>query len=163
MLRKTIVAIAREPYFTHKPVFEQRQFFGDFVHSLRIPEQHQRTAWTDYMDDTITERRLGHRRSLVLSLRLRAQGTTEFADVAECVDVSETGIQLRTDLALEVEAILELYLGLPEKATDQAMTEWHCRGRVVRILPENRANHWRTVGVYFERVVLFRDPWGKNT
>ena len=108
------------------------------------------------MDNTTVERRTGLRRNLAIPLRLRAK-TPGVEGPGESIDVSERGVQFRTSVPLRVGEALDLYLLLPDRIAGQRVSEWHCRGRVVRIVRDTETTGRRTVAVYFEEVCLFRE------
>lgn len=102
------------------------------------------------MSNTIPDRRSTQRHGLRISLRLRIWGSSAPEHKAESVDFSERGALVETDLPLRIGSVVDLYLKLPEEITGQPTTEWRCRGRVVRIVPEILLNRPLRVGVHFD-------------
>jgi hypothetical protein len=102
------------------------------------------------MNNTIPDRRSTQRHGLRIPLRLRIWGSSDSEHKAESVDVSERGALVETDLLLRVGSVVDLHLKLPEEITGQPTTEWRCRGRVVRIVPEIPLNRPLRVGVHFD-------------
>jgi hypothetical protein len=68
----------------------------------------------------------------------------------ESVDISERGALLETDLPLQLNSILDVQLNLPVEVANQQVTKWHCRGRVIHIVPPINANWLPRVGVSFD-------------
>jgi hypothetical protein len=99
--------------------------------------------------DKLPDRR-AYRHSLRMPLRLRIWGSSDPEHRAESINLSQSGVLLETDLRLGVGTEVDLHLKLLEEITGQPTTEWRCRGRVVRILPEVSANGASKVGVHFE-------------
>lgn len=102
------------------------------------------------MNNKISDRRSTQRHTLRVPLRLRIWGSPDPEHKAESVDFSERGALVETDLRLRVGSVVDLHLKLTEEITSQPTTEWRCRGRVVRIVPEIPLNRPLRVGVHFD-------------
>jgi PilZ domain len=102
------------------------------------------------MNNSIPDRRSTQRHELRIPLRLRIWGSSEPEHKAESVDFSESGALVETDLSLRVGSVVDLHLRLPEETTGQPATEWRCRGRVVRIVPEIPLKRPLRVGMHFD-------------
>lgn len=99
---------------------------------------------------TLPDRRSTCRHSLRVTPRLRIWGSLDPEQRAESVDLSARGALLETDLPLRVGTNVELHLKLLEESTGEPTTDWRCKGRVVRIVPEIPPNCPSRVGVQFD-------------
>ena len=112
--------------------------------------------------DKILDRRLTHRHSLRIPVRLRDWGSSSPDRSGESIDISERGALVRTDLPLRAGALIDLWLKLPEEITGQPTTEWRCKGRVVRINDTPSLSYPSSVGVHFEWLDVLRSPTSRG-
>jgi hypothetical protein len=108
------------------------------------------------MNATTPDRRLTRRLGLRIPMRLRKCECVESERTAESVDLSERGVLLKTEVALEVGTELELHLKIPEEVTGMPGMEWCCMGRVVHVKRDMSSNVTRTAGVHFSRLQMLR-------
>jgi hypothetical protein len=108
------------------------------------------------MNGAKSDRRATRRLSLRIPLRLRACGSSGSEWAAESVDLSERGVLLETELALEVGTELELHLEIPDQTMGMPKMEWRCMGRVVHVQRHVSSKERVAVGVHFSRLQILR-------
>jgi PilZ domain len=108
------------------------------------------------MNGTQTDRRSTRRLALRIPLRLSIWQSAGPEQRAESIDLSERGVLLVTDSALQIGTEVEVYLKIPKEITGEPEIEWCCRGRVVRIVPDISFNGPVTAGVHFDWLQILR-------
>jgi hypothetical protein len=108
------------------------------------------------MDATKADRRITRRLSLRIPLHLHVCGSSRSDGAAESVDLSERGVLLKTELALQVGTELELHLEIPDETLGMPKVEWRCMGRVVRVQQDISSKGRLAAGVHFSRLQILR-------
>jgi hypothetical protein len=108
------------------------------------------------MNGTQTDRRSTRRLALRIPLRLSIWQSAGPEQRAESIDLSERGVLLVTDSALQIGTEVEVFLKIPKEVTGEPEIEWCCRGRVVRIVPDISFNGPVTAGVHFDWLQILR-------
>ena len=108
------------------------------------------------IDQEIANRRRADRHRLKIAVHLRNWGSSIAASSGKSIDISSTGALLETNLPAAIGAFFDLRLKLPEEITGQPTTEWHCKGRVVRVAPPMSVGYLSRVGVHFDWLDGFR-------
>jgi hypothetical protein len=76
--------------------------------------------------------------------------------LAESVDISERGVLVETDLPLRVGFVVDVRLKFLGEVTGERTTEWHCRGRVVRVARHAGEAQPLRAGVRFDELGVLR-------
>ena len=100
--------------------------------------------------EIVANRRRADRHRLNIAVDLRTWGSSIVVSSGKSIDISSTGALLETNLPAPIGAFFDLRLKLPEEITGQPTTEWHCKGRVVRVAPPRSIGYLRRVGVHFD-------------
>jgi|ERR1700730_17265241 len=101
------------------------------------------------MDHALTDRRSTKRHRLRIPPHFCIWGSSGPKRKVESVDISERGVLLETDLAVQLNSILDVQLNLSVEVANQ-VTKWHCRGRVIHIVPPINVSWLPRVGVSFD-------------
>lgn len=96
------------------------------------------------------DRRRADRHRLRIPLRLRIWESSTPERRGESIDISASGAFMEIDWPLQVGTFVDLRLELPEEIIGQPTTEWHCKGRVVRVSAYKSTNSLTRVGVCFD-------------
>jgi hypothetical protein len=102
------------------------------------------------------DRRRTYRHNLRIPLHLRIRGSVDPEHLVESLDISERGVLLETELPLRVGSTVDMRLEFLGEVTGQQTTEWHCRGRVVRIVGCSGGPKLLKAGVRFDQLGVLR-------
>jgi hypothetical protein len=104
----------------------------------------------------VADRRRTIRHNLRIPLHVRIPGSVDPEQIVESVDISERGVLVETALPLRVGLVVDMRLEFLEEVTGEQTTEWHCRGRVVRIVGSSGGLKPLKAGVRFDQLGILR-------
>jgi hypothetical protein len=102
------------------------------------------------MKTSESDRRVSHRHSFKIPLRVRIWKSAEPEQRTESLNLSQNGVYFATDSPVREGETLEILLKMPEEITDAPATDWQCTGHVVRIDRVNSSWGQLGVGVQFD-------------
>jgi hypothetical protein len=104
------------------------------------------------VNTTMGDRRRTHRHNLRIPLHLHIRGSVVAEKIVESVNISERGALVETDLPLRVGSVVDMRLEFRREVTGERTTEWHCRGRVVRVVRHAGEAQPLRAGVRFDEL-----------
>jgi hypothetical protein len=97
-----------------------------------------------------SDRRQTVRHNLRTPIRIRLWKSASLEERGESENLSGNGILFATDSTLQVGALLEIQLKMPELVTGAPAAMWLCSGHVVRVMPINSLLGKLGIGVQFD-------------
>ena len=133
---------------------EQGQGWAELYNSMRAARLP--APRSEMVHAMVADRRRTHRHNLRIPLHVCIRGSVDQEQLAESVDISERGVLVETDLPLRVGLVVDVRMKFLREITGQRTTEWHCRGRVVRIARSTGEAQALRVGVRFDQLGVLR-------